>query len=344
MLEIEHHEHHDHHGDRPDSHAPISIMGDHPHKAGEFMISYRFMYMDMDGMQSGTSEVSPAEVFASNYTVTPTRMTMEMHMFGLMYAPTDWLTLMAMVDLQYREMDHQIFPGAAPLIGFNNGLQTFTTESRGVGDVQFSGLFTFFERDGMRLHGGLGLSVPTGSISKTDLAPGPGGILERTLPASMQPGSGTVSVIPSLTWTQLFDRFSYGLQAKGTIRTYENYRGYTLGDVVDVNLWGGWKIFDWISLEGGFGYHYVGEQTGTQDGILLSPPFAPTRLTVPTAFGSNYGGHTVEGIVGVNFLVPDGPLAGNRIAADVRLPFFQDLNGFQLSTDYIVTVGYQLAW
>ncbi len=40
---------------RSDSHAPISIMGDHMHKKDEFMVSYRYMFMGMDGYQSGSS-------------------------------------------------------------------------------------------------------------------------------------------------------------------------------------------------------------------------------------------------------------------------------------------------
>jgi len=32
---------------RPDSHAPIGVMGDHGHKTGEMMFSYRVMTMNM---------------------------------------------------------------------------------------------------------------------------------------------------------------------------------------------------------------------------------------------------------------------------------------------------------
>ena len=31
--------------ERPDSHAPIGVMQDHTHNKGEFMFTYRFMYM-----------------------------------------------------------------------------------------------------------------------------------------------------------------------------------------------------------------------------------------------------------------------------------------------------------
>ena len=45
---------------RPDGHAPIGVMTDHTHGAGEFMWSYRFMYMAMDGNRDGAAEVPVA--------------------------------------------------------------------------------------------------------------------------------------------------------------------------------------------------------------------------------------------------------------------------------------------
>ena len=36
---------------RPDEHAPISVMNDHTHSKDSWMVSYRYMYMDMDGMR-----------------------------------------------------------------------------------------------------------------------------------------------------------------------------------------------------------------------------------------------------------------------------------------------------
>ncbi len=37
--------------------APIGVMGEHQHKAGEMMLGYRFMTMNMQGLQSGTDAV-----------------------------------------------------------------------------------------------------------------------------------------------------------------------------------------------------------------------------------------------------------------------------------------------
>ena len=43
---------------RPDGHAPISVMGDHMHSKGEWMVSYRYMTMDMEGLLQGSSDIS----------------------------------------------------------------------------------------------------------------------------------------------------------------------------------------------------------------------------------------------------------------------------------------------
>jgi hypothetical protein len=63
------HHHGDHAGHAGHSDAPISIMGDHVHPAGELMFSYR--YMDMDGMRNGTSDVSSTEVFGTSVAPPP---------------------------------------------------------------------------------------------------------------------------------------------------------------------------------------------------------------------------------------------------------------------------------
>ena len=89
---------------RSDSHAPIGVMGDHGHKTGEVMLSYRFMAMDMQGLQSGTTTVETAEVL-KDFMMAPTTMQMQMHSFGTMFAPHDNLTLMAMANYQFLRME-----------------------------------------------------------------------------------------------------------------------------------------------------------------------------------------------------------------------------------------------
>ena len=53
---------HNHHAIRADDHAPIGVMGDHMHKKGEWMLSYRYMRMNMEGNQIGENEVTPEDI------------------------------------------------------------------------------------------------------------------------------------------------------------------------------------------------------------------------------------------------------------------------------------------
>ena len=176
---------------RADSHAPIGVMGDHRHEQGEMMLSYRYMYMSMEGSREGTSSVSDAYVVdpaGANFMVTPTKMPMSMFMFGAMFAPTERVTLMAMLPVLDLSMDHITRAGGA-----------FTTESGGVGDVKFGAMIGLADWSNQTLHLNASVSIPTGSIEEQDVLPTSNGN-EVQLPYPMQIGSGTFDLMPALTW------------------------------------------------------------------------------------------------------------------------------------------------
>lgn len=331
---------------RPDAHAPIGVMGDHTHEAGEFMFSYRYMRMNMDGMRFGEESISADDVWScGTYVITPVSMTMDMHMGGVMYAPTDWVTLMGMAMYRESEMDHRIDPAAAMLVMLNGGSDTFTTSSSGIGDTVLSALVRFYSGERYRAHAGFGISLPTGSIGEQDIVPGPGGRIQRQLPAPMQLGSGTFDFIPAITVLgQPSDALSWGVQARAVLRLNENWHDYALGNQFEWNTWGGWAFSDWLSLEVRLRYLWEDEMEGQQSSLLLNPPFAPSRRTVPTAFSENYGGTTVEAGIGLNFYLPRGSLRGHRLAVEMLFPLYRDLNGYRLETDWTVIVGWQKAF
>jgi len=326
---------------RPDEHAPISVMGDHTHYKSGWMMSYRTMHMDMDGMRHGTDRVSSGDAFVEGYTVTPESMTMDMHMLGLMYAPTDKLTLMLMGNYTEMKMDHRIFSQmGADMI--NNGDTKFTTETSGIGDIKLGGLYRFYLKETRKAHLGLSLSLPTGSIDEKDQIPAMGGPANQQLPAPMQLGSGTYDLLPSLTYVQQFDNWSYGAQANAVIRLEsENDNGYRLGDVWGATTWVGTNLSEWIGLNTGLNYTYTSKLKGSQDDVGT---MGPNGKSVTTAYESNTGGERLDAIFGINLYVPSGILKGQRIAVDLRLPLWQDLNGYQLETDYMLTLGWQMAF
>ncbi|MEM7177300.1 MAG: transporter [Pseudomonadota bacterium] len=326
-------------------HAPIGVMGDHMHKAGEFMFSYRFMNMSMEGNRDGTTALSPQQIATTQpnpffgkpgqpptLRVVPTEMTMQMHMLGAMYAPTDWLTLMAMGTYLDNSMDHITFRGGKG----TTQLGTFTTDSNGFGDTKLAGLVRLYEDEMHHVHLNLGLSVPTGSITETDRVLAPTGARPTLrLPYAMQLGSGTFDLLPGATYTGKSGSFGWGAQAMGTLRLGRNDEGYSLGDGAEATAWASYSPIPWISFSGRVKGSVLGEING-QDPLIMAP--------VQTADPDNYGGKAITLLGGINLAGQSGFLRNQRLALEVGVPVYQDLNGPQLETDWTITLGYQIAF
>ena len=309
---------------RPDSHAPIGVMGDHTHAKGETMLSYRYMYMPMEQNYDGDSTISDRRVIApggAGYMVTPTRMEMEMHMFGVMHAPTDRLTLMLMAPFTFSSMDHLRRDG-----------RRFTTESEGWGDISLTGLVKVYESGRQHIHLNLGVSAPTGSIDEKDFVPGPG---VTQLPYPMQLGSGTWDLLPGITYLGRGEQFSWGAQLRGAIRLDENDNGYTKGNSATATAWVARQLCDWSSaslrVTGSTWDNYDGRDRELKLGAAV----------VPTADPDLRGGTRIDLGLGLNFKLP---LEGHRLAVEAALPVYQDLDGPQLGAEWMLTAGWQFAF
>lgn len=306
---------------RPDGHAPIGVMGDHTHNQGEWMISYRYMHMEMDGNRSGTDDISLSEVLA-RWPVTPTKMTMDMHMLGLMYAPVDRLTLVAMMPYQFSSMDHVTRTGVR-----------FTTETDGIGDLGLTGLYRLGQIDHHSFHINAGISLPTGSTDERDTTPaGP----SQRLPYPMQLGSGTFDLMPGITYLGQTKQWSWGSQFRSSIRLDDNDEGYALGDRFALSGWLARKLCNVASLS----LRLDGQTWGDIDGAdrRLNP------AVVPTADPRRRAGTRLDLLAGLNIFAPKGLLKGHRIAIEGGLPIYQHLDGPQLEMDWITTVGWQYSW
>jgi len=328
---------------RADGHAPIGVMGDHLHKTGEVMLSYRYMHMDMEGYRSGTNSLSPEQVASTpnsffgipgqppNIRIVPTSMTMDMHMFGAMYAPNDRLTLMAMLPYIRKEMDHITFAGPAG----TTRLATFQTQAEGWGDLKISALYGLKNWGNHKLHLNFGVSLPTGATDERGTMISPMGMpMNMQMAYAMQLGSGTYDLLPGITYSGRTGNTGYGAQLTGVIRTGKN-NGYHLGNEVALTTWASYQPKPWISLSGRIEAKSVGDISGQDSRIVgAAPPADP----------NNYGGETVTLFAGVNLVAQRGALRGHRLAAEIGMPVYQDLNGLQLETDWIATLGWQYAF
>jgi hypothetical protein len=304
---------------RPDGHAPLSVMGDHMHKMGEWMVSYRYMTMDMEGLLKGSYSVTAASQLTGMTTMVPTKMTMDMHMFGTMYAISDKWTLMGMLNYLDNEMD-MIMPMNMRM----------NMESSGIGDLKVAGLYDLVQWDtGRRMHLNLGLSLPTGSIDEKHTN-------GNTLGYGMQLGSGTYDFHPAITYLAQTEKYSYGAQFGGVLRIGENDQDYSLGNRLEASLWGARKLTDSISASAKLDYTSQSEVDGEDSRMMknMSSALDPKSQGRDLAtFG-----------LGLNYYFQAGELQGHRFAAEWETPISQNVNGVQLELDSTWTLGWQYAW
>lgn len=337
------------HGDssglRADDHAPIGVMGDHMHKKGEWMLSYRFMRMDMEDNRSGTSGLSPETIVTTvpnrffgvagqpaTLRVVPTEMTTDMHMLGAMYAPSDVFTLMLMANYIDRDMDHITFQGGAG----TTRLGTFTTNARGLGDTKAGALIRLYEDQTHHLHLNAGISLPTGSIKEKDTILAPNGTTPTLrMPYAMQLGSGTYDLLPGVTYSGTHHKWGWGAQYSGVVHLGDNSQDYTWGDKHQISIWGSYLIMPAVSAS----LRVTGERESQIDGID-SQIVAP----VQTANPENYGGKRISTSLGINTVIPSGALKGHRFSVEATLPVYQNLNGPQMERDKAFIFGWSKAF
>ena len=206
---------HDTNSKRIDSHAPIGVMADHFHKKGELMASLRGMTMDMNDPVSTT--------------MGPQSMTMNMAMLGLMYAPSDTVTFMGMINYVDISMD-MIMMGNTQKMGASN-----------IGDLTLNAMIALHDSKDSRFHITLGASVPTGSTKGTNSMGSP-------LALTMQTGTGSWGFTPSATYTKFMNGWSFGAQANAKIWLDDTANGERMGDQFELTSWAAFMLNDAVSF------------------------------------------------------------------------------------------------
>lgn len=308
------------------AHAPVGVMGDHLHKEGEWMLSYRYEHMNMDGMRDGTNDLTLAESRAKGFMVTPVAMRMNMHMLEAMYGITDDINLMVMASYNEKTMSHENAMG-----------RRFETTAKGLGDTKVTGLFKLYQatREGWNLEaiGQAGLSLPTGSTGERDDTPVGN---NQKLPYPMQLGSGTYDPIFGISVKAHKDDWTLGTTLSTTQRLGTNNDEYRLGDEYNANIWAAYAVDEDWNLTGRLnGYH----RTNISG--------ADTELNanmVPTADGNRQRRTVLNFGAGAEYTIPFGPLEGHRLGIEAVAPIYQNFDGPQLKEDYRLMVGWSVAF
>jgi nitrous oxide reductase accessory protein NosL len=303
----------------------------HTHPAGMWMVNYEFMHVDMQGLRAGTTNVSSGSVgfnrgLPYNYMMIPTSMTMDMNMVMVMYGVTDRLTVMAMATYETMEMKMLMDMGPGKMIKTEPPMTT-----SGFGDTELTAIY----RIDKWLVGSLGLSLPTGSIDEQF------GTMGRTYraPYDMQLGSGTYDLKPTLTYNGLSgdEKWNWGAQAQYTWHTSKNDNGWSFGNNFKLTAWLQRALgpaTSWLRLA----YNDTGRIRGEDAKIQeLLNPNPMIGASTPDADPNNYGGQQLDGLVGVSY--QKGPFS---FGVEGGIPLYQNLNGLQLKTSWLLNAGFQV--
>lgn len=330
---------------RADSHAPIGVMGDHIHKKGEFMLSYRHMAMSMSGNGQGTDSISDEAIATSvpnrfammpnmppTLRIVPQTMSMKMDMLGLMYAPSDSLTLMLMLNYVSNDMSLRTYQGGMG----TNVLGEFETRTSGLGDTKVAGLLSLKSSKVHKWHLNLGLSLPTGDIKQEGQVLTPMNMrMTMRLPYAMQLGSGSYDFEPGITYSGSAESISWGAQYGMVWRLNDNSEGYRLGNEHKATAWAQYLFKPSVSSS----IRLNAKTRENIDGIdsdIMGP--------VQTADPSRYAADVLELGFGVNLLGQKGLLDQHRLALEYLIPLYEDLDGPQMRRDNQLVVGYQFAF
>ncbi len=322
-------------GPSPDGHAPAGVMGAHLHTQGEIMTGYRYSRTSHSGYYRGSERVREEELRAAGFTMKSTGMTMEMLMLDFMYAVSDDLTLMFMPHYMTMDMDmtgiaeahdedhhgshHGDHHGDGHHHHDHHHGHAHSHGVSGWGDTMISALYRLGRNDTHEWIGGLGVSIPTGSVSRKN----PDGTLVHY---EMQLGSGTWDLVPSLTYLGRADRLTWGGQLNAQVRLEsENRSGYVLGDWYQATGWTAFRVADWISLSGRLSWE-------TRDSIG-GHYNAPHHHSAPEDFQENYGGTFLDFGLGANTMITGGNFAGVRFELEYVTRVREDYNGFQQGLD-----------
>ncbi|SMP52008.1 Putative MetA-pathway of phenol degradation [Neorhodopirellula lusitana] len=309
---------------RADKHAPASIMGDHLHDPGEWMVEYKYMNMYMEDNRAGTRTLSDAGSFTygdsstpvTNQGATPTQMTHEMHMLHIMRGVTEDITVYTMLMLPSITMDHQRRGDGS----------AFTTHNSGFGDTTFGALLRLYSDVNDDLILNLAGSVPTGDIFRTTRIPSRG-VTDQALPYPMRLGSGTFNAKPGITWKHYLESGSWGVQFQSDVPIGRNYRDYSVSDEFRLNTWYSHLLTDNFStsirLENLWRTNYDGADAATPDAMIS------------TNVESFRGGYSLNLGLGAAALVK-----GHLLNVEFVPTLYQDLDGIQLETDWTMAASW----
>ena len=300
---------------------PVGVHAGYTLDQGQVVLAYRFEWVGKQGLQSGTDRVDVGSVLGT-YDSAPESLDADRHVFTAIWSPVEQLTLQ--IELPFvRLVSDEVYDDPT------DGITGFETTSNGFGDVALWFLYRVYSDDLSNLHLNLGLTFPSGSIGEAQLLPigDPPDELQR-LSYPLQHGSGTVDLKPGFTYRGRYGNGAWGFQALAVLRAGTNEFDYILGNEYEAKAWGTWAWNDWLANSFTLGWRQRFDGSGADP--LIDPTSSPMANPDLLAY------KRLDALFGLSITPTGGRLARTRWVLDAGLPAYQDLDGPQLRTKWLV--------
>ncbi|MDX8387028.1 MAG: hypothetical protein R8M46_00645 [Ghiorsea sp.] len=199
--------------------------------------------------------------------------------------------------------------------------------SSGLSDVGIGAMYNVYDKGGRQFLTNLGLSLPTGSIDESNA--------QGTLPYNMQLGSGKYDLIPSFTYQNALNQWSWGLQGSYTLRLGTNNQDYTLGNRKDGQVWAQLNPLESTSVTTRLTYENTAGISGQAKNItMIQANMSPT-------FDSNdSGGSRVDASVNISHMFESGHIVGMGYG----IPIQQNQQGLQMKVKALYNLSWQFVY
>ena len=299
---------------RPDYVFPAGVKGGKNMMSKKLMFGYKYGTMEMDCCKDSTSSVGNNFIQNLGFSMAPTDMTMDMHMFSAMYAVNEKISLMGMISYIEKEME------MVKLTGMNAG-NTHKTSSRGMGDLSIAGLYKLSGKSNLKVS----LSIPTGEYDEKDHNMMG---MRKVLPYPMQLGSGTYDLTLGYSFQEIFNDWSYGFQFNATKRFDYNSEDWRYGDRRELSAWIAKPVSQTVSLSFGLDVEHQDNINGKSSNRNNNTP----------TWNEYFHSHLrVSSNIGLNFKLPNSK---SRIGIQCGVPIYEDVDGPQMEPDFKCNLGF----
>jgi len=327
---------------------PMNIPGGGIPETKEFRLKITPTFMRMDGLRDGTSPVDPGSLLGmpamGKFMAVPTSMDMSMLNVAVGYSFTDDFFAGIMGMYQINSMDMKF---NAPMTAIT-GTPGYQMESSGFSDTMLMAKYRLFADDPLiptnQASLFMGLSLPTGSISKRNSRHPLAMRQTELLSYSMQLGSGTFDPMLGVTYQGSTSPWWWGLNGIFTGRLYDNNQGYHKGNRVNADAYLMYQIRYDTVLEFQLNYDWEDRIQGQANEALSGASGHATKgdpnspFMTPSWDPNNYGGHNLFTTVGLQWQ----PAPLHIINAQVGVPLYRNINGPQLERDWRISLTWYI--